>query len=204
MTSKIDTTTLKYTIIELKDTKGMSFQKIADLIESEYGIKRTRQAIGKLYQKAKEEEKDQLEWKKIVCDIVNIYSISDNAIDTLANAESIGLNVTYRQILSIIKENQKYIDCVQHTMVANIQIGLKKILSLDDVIQMISYKGISISRKKALEYLEEAYILHIKEVVMSEVTSFFHISGDREKSRCIGETYNIDMRTGSMIQPEPI
>lgn len=48
MVTNVDALTLRCTIVELKDLKGLSFQKIADYIKLEYGIERTRQAIAKM------------------------------------------------------------------------------------------------------------------------------------------------------------
>lgn len=56
MVTNVDALTLRCTIVELKDLKGLSFQKIADYIKLEYGIERTRQAIAKMYHTAKADE----------------------------------------------------------------------------------------------------------------------------------------------------
>lgn len=199
MVTSVDSLTLRCTIVELKDLKGLSFQKIADYIQSEYGIVRTRQAIAKMYKTAKTDEKEKAEHQRLVCHAINIYCLLDSALDTLARLQEWGIDVTYRQLLDIIKSNQNYIDCVEHTIIANIKTMIDKCKTPDVIRDALEYKGIKLSDKRFSQYFEEAYSVHIKDTVLKIINKYNNITHDSKKAMGIGERFNLNIKTGEFI-----
>lgn len=199
MVTNVDALTLRCTIVELKDLKGLSFQKIADYIKLEYGIERTRQAIAKMYHTAKVDEESKSGHQKLVCDVVNIYCLLDSALETLSTLETLKVNITYRQLLNIVKENTRYIDCVQHTIIANIKTLIDKHKTPNDILESIKYREVRLSEKRFDQYFEEAYSLYIRDMVLKEVGRYQKLTQDSKKANGIASRFNLDLKTGEHI-----
>lgn len=52
----MDKNTLKFFIIECRDSKGYSYRKISELLKNQYGKKLSRQAVYGYYKRTKEKE----------------------------------------------------------------------------------------------------------------------------------------------------
>ena len=185
----MDSTTLKSMVIEMKD-QGMSFQDIANKLENDYGVTRTRQALGALYKRSKDSSKE-IEKQKLVCNVVNLYCLSDSAVQVLDHLNALGIKSNYRQVLDIVKQNQKYIATVENTIIANLEASLDTIRCLADASNLIMYKGIIVSKKRLGEYFEQACYYHIRKSIKSNLSQIYSIVPDRSMINRISEKFGI-------------
>lgn len=193
----MDMTTLKTLIIELKDS-GMTFQEVADTLEKQYGVVRTRQAINGIYKRAKESLKEDESKQRIICDIVNLYCISDSASQVYEKLQQIGINISYRQILNVINNETKYIESVKQTIVANLEAQISSLTDIRDALGLVEYKGVTISRKKFDEYFELACKHYIRQQVISDISRIYRLTSDKEMIKSIGQQFNIGIKTADL------
>ena len=102
----VDTRTIKNLVVNMRDS-GMTYQAISEQLDKGYGIKRTRQALNRMYKRAKETELATNNGKLLACDIINIYCLVGSAQATVDEMQHLGINVTYSNVLSIIKSEDK-------------------------------------------------------------------------------------------------
>ena len=71
----VDTRAIKNLVVNMRDS-GMTYQAISEQLDKGYGIKRTRQALNRMYKRAKETELATNNGKLLACDIINIYCLT--------------------------------------------------------------------------------------------------------------------------------
>lgn len=189
--------TLKSLIIELKDS-GLSYQEISNILENQYGVVKSRQAISGLYKRATETLKTDKESQIRVCDIVNLYCICDSATQVYNELQRLGINITYRQILNVINKETKYIESVKRTIIANLESQLDSLSDIKDAIKSVEYRGVQISKKKFDEYFEQACIVHIRMRISSQLAKVYKLTSSKEMVKNIGESFNVGVRTADL------
>ena len=123
----------------------------------------------------------------------------DSALEKLSTLETLKVNITYRQLLNIVKENTRYIDCVQHTIIANIKTLIDKHKTPNDILESIKYREVRLSEKRFDQYFEEAYSLYIRDMVHKEVGRYQKLTQDSKKANGIASRFNLDLKTGEHI-----
>lgn len=194
----MDMTTLKSLIIELKDNSGLTYQEISDELREKYGVIRTRQAVGSLYKRAKEANNNSESFQPIVCDIINIYCISDTAVQTHDYLAKSGVNISYQQVLDIVNREQKYISSVKNTIIANIENMMCNTDDIRDIRKVIEYKGIPISTKRFNEYMEAASELYIKHEILSKLNRVYRMTANKQMVKNVGEKFNLGIKTADL------
>lgn len=194
---QVDMITLKSLIIELKDS-GMTFQEVADTLEKRYGVIKTRQAISGLYNRAKEALKDDESYQMTICDIINIYAISDSAAQVLNHLQHLGLCVNYRQVLNVISKEKRYTENVQQTIVAKLVEQMDGLVDIREATKTIEYKGINISKKRFDEYFEKACKAFIRQDIMISLSRIYKLTSNKEMVKSIGEKFNIGIKTSDL------
>lgn len=195
----MDMTTLKTIIIELKDS-GMTFQQVSDTLNEQYGVYRTRQAISGLYKRAKESMKEDESHQRIVCDIVNLYCILDNATQVTNELQRLGINVSYRQILNVVNKETKYIESVKQTIVANLEALICSLTDIRDALKLVEYKGVKVSKKKFDEYFELACKHYIRQEILNDLSKMYKLTSNKEMIKSIGSQFNIGVKTSDLRQ----
>lgn len=193
----MDMTTLRTLIIELKDS-GMTFQEVADVLEKQYGIIRTRQGINGIYKRAKESLKEDESKQRVVCDIINLYCICDSAQQVFNKLQQIGVNVSYRQVLNVINNETSYIESVRQTIIANLEAQIESLTDIRDAIRLVEYKGITVSKKKFSEYFELACKHYIRQEVVGELSKIYRLTSNKDMVKSLGQQFNIGIKTSDL------
>lgn len=155
-------------IVYLKDECLLSFQEIANKLEREYGVKKSKQSIYGLYVREKESSESTEEKIPLVFDIVNLYVIGYNKkeIESLLNS----YNISYNQVRYIIQQNS---DLVEHIRGCKIQMLVNKIeegCSYSDLLSILNYNSIKPKDSGVNKLLKEAYLNKIRKYLIDEVT----------------------------------
>lgn len=185
-----DNGTIKSMIKVMRD-KGMTYQEIADKLEKEYGIVRTRQAIYGMYSRATDEAKEMQseEKQKIVSHVINIYCLGLDMTKTTLAVQNLGLNVSYNKVSRIIHSNPNYIKSVNDTLIAKV----KDLISAEDdpsiIKAKLSYCGIEISNKKFQSLICTACKIRVRDYIIKEATSAYKLTRDKEVVKSICYSY---------------
>ena len=193
----MDMTTLKTMIIELKDS-GMSFQEISDYLCVEHGINKSRQALNGLYNRAKKAVGKNEERQKITCDVVNLYCLLDTVSMVSREAHRIDLDITYSQVLNIIKGEEAYVSSVESTIIASIVSKIGSIYDIRELRKSINYKGIVISDKKLSKYFEKAYTIYIKQKIEEHLSTIYKLTSNKDMAKRVGKNFNMNITTADL------
>lgn len=186
----MDTTTLKSLVIELRDL-GMTFEAISQKLFEDYGVKRSRQSLCSLYNRAMEASELDKDSQILISHIVNLYCLNGNASATQQCLKYLGYDIGYRKVLDTIKEQRNYINSVKTTIVATIESHLDGLDDIRDCIALLDYKSNRVTDRVFYEYFKKAYEIHIKHQIIRELYKVYSLSGDKEIAKGIGEKFNI-------------
>ena len=155
-------------IVYLKDECMLSFQEIANKLEREYNIKKSKQAIHGLYTREKNNAEESEIRISLIFDIVNLYILGYNKkeIESLMDK----YNISYNQIRYIIQQNEDLIDHIRQCKVDIIMGRLDKIELYTEFINILKYNGIKPKESGLRSLLKEAYLNKIKINIKNELS----------------------------------
>lgn len=186
----VDTRAIKNLVVNMRDS-GMTYQAISEQLDKGYGIKRTRQALNRMYKRAKETELATNNGKLLACDIVNIYCLVGSAQATVDEMQHLGINVAYSNVLSIIKSEDKYIKSIEKSILDKIIAAIDSGYSRDKIKELLSYKGVLISNKRLDSYIVEAYTIKISKLIESECSKIYRDTHSARIAKEVGHRFNI-------------
>lgn len=186
----VDTRTIKNLVVNMRDS-GMTYQAISEQLDKGYGIKRTRQALNRMYKRAKETELATNNGKLLACDIANIYCLVGSAQATVDEMQHLGINVAYSNVLSIIKSEDKYIKSIEKSILDKVIAAISSEYSRDKIRELLSYKGVLISNKRLDSYIVEAYTIKISKLIESECSKIYKDTHSAWIAKEVGHRFNI-------------
>lgn len=186
----VDTRAIKNLVVNMRDS-GMTYQAISEQLDKGYGIKRTRQALNRMYKRAKETELATNNGKLLACDIINIYCLVGSAQATVDEMQHLGINVAYSNVLSIIKSEDKYIKSIEKSILDKIIAAIDSGYSRDKIKELLSYKGVLISNKRLDSYIVEAYTIKISKLIESECSKIYRDTHSARIAKEVGHRFNI-------------
>ena len=178
----MDNRSLKSLIVDLHDS-GISFQGVSNIIDRDYGIKKSRQAIAGLYNREKKRGKNNGA-SVVTSDIVNLYCILGVATDVVNEMKVLGTEVSYRYVLDTISKEKIYLESIKNKIVDMIVGMIKNCDTVDDIRRSIKYKGVGGSDKVFKEFIKSAFSIYIKDVVINEINWF---SGELRDKALVNE-----------------
>ena len=183
----MDINTIKMLIVNLRN-QGMTFQAIADKLQDEYGITRTRQSVAGLYARAVEQDPETLniDKMKLILDILSVYSLGYNLTKTTEILNSIGVDVTYQKVNNLIKSNVDQLRSVNTTMLATLNTALKETNDPNELKDRLAYRGIAITEQRFTDLLSEVTLTNMRDAVATELAKLYSISNNRNlvKNMC--------------------
>lgn len=186
----VDTRAIKNLVVNMRDS-GMTYQAIAEQLDKGYGIKRTRQALNRMYKRAKETELTNNNGKLLACDIANIYCLVGSAQATVDELQHLGINVAYSNVLSIIKSEDRYIKSIEKSILDKVIAAISSEYSSDKIRELLSYKGVLISNKRLDSYIVEAYTIKISKLIESECSKIYKDTHSAWIAKEVGHRFNI-------------
>ena len=149
---------LKEIIIKKYEEEGLSFADIAHLLEKEYNIKKSRQAINGLYKRSKkqQEKSDEIDPEKKI-DIFNLY-IMGYTYNRIQNE----LGFTIYKIKQLINNNKDNIKDIRQYKIQIIVDSLLDNKDIDTIKSHLSYKTYNILPAGLQQLVAEAVTLIIE------------------------------------------
>lgn len=185
----IDMQTLKVIITEMRNDEGLTFQEISNRLQSDYGVKKTRQAIGGLYNRMVKAKLDNDRTIRTINDIVNIACIVDTATQVLEEVQKLGRDVTYRYVLDTIQSSSEQIERIEGSIVENIRRQIQSETTIDELESQLAYKGVKISRRKLDKYCEMAYVVEIRNILTKSLASFYKLTSNKDLLKEVNKTF---------------
>lgn len=191
----MDVKTLRALVIEHKDL-GMSYQEISDMLERDYNVVRSRQALQGMYTRAVDRRNRELEDRKnkicIIADIVNIHCLGYNKTEITRIIKSLGHNLSYRRVVSIVNSQDKYIKEVETAIGNRVADKLGSIEYISELKDIIKYKEVPITDKKIKEYIAMGYNIIINNKINEVLSEVYKMTDDRGIVRQVAN--NIDFK----------
>ena len=176
MAGKIDNNTLRSLVVNCRD-RGMTYQEISNMLRSEYGVVRTRQAVQQMYVRATNVPKA----SDIGDDVVDkIIKLSSFGYSTDEIVESIGRNtVSKSMLMEIISRNRAHIQTRSNAIMARVVDMVKSDMNYSAMKAAISYGSYTIKDAKLKEFIECAAFTSIMNTFNSVSERLVGITGDK-------------------------
>lgn len=176
MAGKIDNNTLRSLVVNCRD-RGMTYQEISNMLRSEYGVVRTRQAVQQMYVRATNVPKV----SDIGDDVVDkIIKLSSFGYSTDEIVESIGRNtVSKSMLMEIISRNRAHIQTRSNAIMARVVDMVKSDMNYSAMKAAISYGGYTIKDTKLKEFIECAAFTSIMNTFNNVSERIVSITGDK-------------------------
>lgn len=176
MAGKIDNNTLRSLVVNCRD-RGMTYQEISNMLRSEYGVVRTRQAVQQMYVRATNVPKV----SDIGDDVVDkIIKLSSFGYSTDEIVESIGRNtVSKSMLMEIISRNRAHIQTRSNAIMARVVDMVKSDMNYSAMKAAISYGSYTIKDAKLKEFIECAAFTSIMTTFNSVSERLVNITGDK-------------------------
>lgn len=176
MAGKIDNNTLRSLVVNCRD-RGMTYQEISNMLHSEYGVIRTRQAVQQMYVRATNVPKV----SDIGDDVVDkIIKLSSFGYSTDEIVESIGRNtVSKSMLMEIISRNRAHIQTRSNAIMARVVDMVKSDMNYSAMKAAISYGSYTIKDAKLKEFIECAAFTSIINTFNSVSERLVGITGDK-------------------------
>ena len=175
----MDLNTTRSLIIAMRNS-GMTFQAIADKLESEYGVKRSRQSVYALYKGATDPNFKRLSEDEILitCEIMNLDSLGYNMSQIHRRLKDRGFNITYQKVISVIRNNEAYANSIHETMLVTV---LSNLDEMDPAVikGMLSCDGVPILESAFNSLVKEAIMIRINRYAANELARGYRLTKSR-------------------------
>lgn len=176
MAGKIDNNTLRSLVVNCRD-RGMTYQEISNMLRSEYGVVRTRQAVQQMYVRATNVPKVSDIGDDVVDKIIKLSSFGYSADEII---ESIGRNtVSKSMLMEIISRNRAHIQTRSNAIMARVVDMVKSDMNYSAMKAAISYGSYTIKDAKLKEFIECAAFTSIMNTFNSVSERLVGITGDK-------------------------
>ena len=156
--------TLKATIVTQRDN-GSTYSDIAKFLEKEFGIKMSRQAIYGMYNRAKSEKNfmSNLDLLLYTDDVITYYALGVLPPDIKKLLSDRGINLTVKEISTIIDDNIGECEAIRDDIVDNIVDKLQRNETIENIYSLLEFKGTTAS-----EICKEFYMRKATEKLITE------------------------------------
>lgn len=176
MAGKIDNNTLRSLVVNCRD-RGMTYQEISNMLRSEYGVVRTRQAVQQMYVRATNVPKASDIGDDVVDKIIKLSSFGYSTDEII---ESIGRNtVSKSMLMEIISRNRAHIQTRSNAIMARVVDMVKSDMNYSAMKAAISYGSYTIKDAKLKEFIECAAFTSIMNTFNSVSERLVVITGDK-------------------------
>lgn len=185
----MDNKTLKAFIIEQKEQYNLSYREIADKLEKEYGIVRSRQSLQGMYKRGVESKNTVEQKERFIAsaDIVNVYCLGYSMVEVKDIVNGFGFELTYNDVVVTIKEQSKYIQDVEKTKVSKIRETLGDCNYITDLKHILAYKEVLPTDKILKRYVAEAYRDIILDNIYDKFNEVYDFTDDRKTVKKVEE-----------------
>lgn len=192
----MDKRTLKSIIVELKESDGnRSFQDIADILEKDYEIKMSRQAVCGMYNRATSDEAIS-KYKDLILatnDILSYHLIglSNKTIKSIMANNEIELPLSV--IDNIIKEHSVTIEQMTKNQVFKVISLINNEQDLEDIKESLSYKGETPTNKRLNNLIELSSLYMIYESACKSLAKVMNLTENKALIKKVINKLNLEI-----------
>ena len=186
----------KQLIQQFRD-EGKSYKTISEIFKTKYGVIKSSQAIQQMYSRMQNSKRDNTSISIRVCDVVNIYALGYNMMQTYDIINSrFGYQISYSSISNILHANKKYYNSVIQAMKANISDNVDTDGNPLILKNRLEYKGVQVTEEKFKDIIYEVYSNKIKCKLAQLIVDAFRLTNDRDIiKRLCNDNITIDQST---------
>lgn len=177
----MDNDTLRALVIEYRK-QGYKFSEIADMLEKEYGIVRSKQSIHGMYTRGINRLQGESEEQKLLdrTDVVNLHALGYNMTDIQNELNKLENDITYHTIRGIVGRELEYIGKVKEGLIFKVADLLIAGKSNEEISESLQYKGIEPTEKGMNDIIVSAYTLIIRNFIVNELVKVYRDTDNRE------------------------
>jgi hypothetical protein len=176
---------IKGVVVSLRE-EGKTFTEIRDILEDDYNVVRTRQAVYALYKRAIESEYKTNEKLELTLDIVKLSAFGYKATEIVSILNNNGTNVSYNQVYSVIKENNTTrIKEITNSICTSIDEGMRNKLTANEIMRSLVCQGAIIKPDTFNNLVGTVTLWRIKQVTVHELVKMYRLTGDKNRVKDI-------------------
>ncbi len=176
MVRKIDNNTLRSLVVNCRD-RGMTYQEISNMLASEYGVVRTRQAVQQMYVRATNVPKVTDIGEDVVDKVIRLSSLGYSTEEII---ESIGSNtVSKSMLMELVNRNRAHIQTRSNALLARVVDMIKSDMNYSAMKAAISYGSYTIKDSKLKELIECAAFTSVMNTFSNVSDRLVSITGDK-------------------------
>ena len=185
---------LRELICAYKD-QGYTFEKISEMLDEEYGIKRDRQSIYGIYKRYLDRLAREKEKHRVVIDIINIAARNEYFSNIKKQLADLGCNVTDGYIKNTMEKYQSDILEIEREMLDIISDGIRTGATKEEIMDSIAYKGIRPTEKVYIRLAKESF----KEKILENIEKIIAQSIKHNGDTAIAKELIKDFPTGNSV-----
>ena len=173
---------------------GMSYADIASKLETEYGVKMSRQAVNGLYKRATSDKEMEKNWNTVVKtnDICFYHALGYNTKDIKDLMLEDDFDISLGRINEILKDNEDHITEIEQSLVDEIERGISNKDNLDEIIKRTKFKDMGVKSKKWEILLSRASKQYVKDKIVQALADLVDVTNDRDLIREMMKEYNVE------------
>ena len=178
---------LKAIILELRGNNERSFQEISDILECKYGIKRSRQAICGMYNRAISDKAISKNTDKIIApnDILHYHAIGVSISRILEILKADGMEVTLSSIKDIVDRNEDKKEFIKNTLEDKAYKLINKGFSYEEIKIALAYKVEAPSEQALNKLMQEATLRILREQEIKTLRKILNLTQDEKLIKSI-------------------
>jgi len=168
---------LRELICEYKE-QGLTFERISEILDEEYGIKRDRQSIYGIYKRYMNRLEKDKEKLRTDIDIINIAARNEYFSNIKKQVMELESNITESYIKTAVEKYKDDIQEIEDEMVEIVSDGIRTGATKEEILESISYKGIRPTEKIYVKLATKSFRNKIIESIETIVAQSIKHSGD--------------------------
>ena len=158
--------------------QGLTFERISEIIDEEYGIKRDRQSIYGIYKRYMNRLEKDKEKLRTDIDIINIAARNEYFSNIKKQVMELESNITESYIKTAVEKYKDDIQEIEDEMVEIVSDGIRTGATKEEILESISYKGIRPTEKIYVKLATKSFRNKIIESIETIVAQSIKHSGD--------------------------
>lgn len=192
----MDKRTLKSIIVQMRNDEK-TFEEISDILNKEYNIKMSRQAVNGMYKRATDiyNTANDTNILNSITDICKYYALGLSVQKIKDILSSNGINISTFKLNDILKNNTDYIQDINIDNIDTIIKCIKDKLSIEEIQSSLQFKGIKATDKQLNTLLELASIKIIDSEVYKLLGEIMQITNSKSLINSIVDNYSINIKS---------
>ena len=168
---------LRELICDYKE-QGLTFERISEILDEEYGIKRDRQSIYGIYKRYMNRLEKDKEKLRTDIDIINIAARNEYFSNIKKQVMKLESNITESYIKTAVEKYKDDIQEIEDEMVEIVSDGIRTGATKEEILESISYKGIRPTEKIYVKLATKSFRNKIIKSIETIVAQSIKHSGD--------------------------